>query len=563
MRLAVAVLVVGVAAPVRAAAPRGEVLAFELSSSQIFPGTSRAYSVYVPAQYQPAAPAAVFVGQDGLPAGVPAVFDELIHAGQIPTTIAIFVASGRLGATPAAAQRSLEHDSVGDAYARFLLEELLPDVERRQASDGRSLRLSRTDRAIGGEGSGAVAAFTAALERPHELGRVLAIAGAFEGGRGADRYPGLVRKLEPRPLRVFLHNGRGDGPDGDRCLATQALHAALVYAGQDARLEPGACGGRTSPSPAVFAAVLRRGLRWLWRDRVLPAPRSRNPLLREILIPGEDWQLVGEGYRFTEGPAVNPRGEVFFNDIPNAKTYRVGLDGRVELFVQDSGKANGQAFGPDGRLYAMTGGAGQVVAYGEDGRRSDIASGFSGNDLEVAHDGSIYVTNPPDRANPTAESKLWLIRGGDKRVVDAGLRYANGLAFSPDQRALYVSDHRSRWLYRFDRGADGSLSNKHRFCPLHLLDTADDTSGDGMHVDHHGRIYVATRTGLLQICDDTGRLLAVLATPNRRISNVTLGGPRFDTLFATAGDRVWKRRLATRGANAWAPPRPAQASRQE
>ena len=563
MRLAVAVLVVGVAAPVHAAAPRGEVLAFELPSSEIFPGTSRAYSVYVPAQYQPTAPAAVFVGQDGLPAGVPAVFDELIHAGQIPITIAIFVAPGRLGATPAAAQRSLEHDSVGDAYARFLLDELLPDVERRQASDGRALHLSRTDRAIGGEGSGAVAAFTAALERTAEFSRVLGISGAFEGRRGADRYATLVRKLEPRPLRVFLHNGPGDGDgaDGERCLANQALHAALTYAGQDAHLEPGACGrARSTASPA---AIVRRGLRWLWRDRKLPAaPRSRNPLLAELLVPGEDWHLVGEGYRFTEGPAVNPRGEVFFNDIPNAKTYRVGLDGRVQVFLADSAKANGQAFGPDGRLYAMTGGAGQVVAYGEDARRTVITSGFSGNDLEVAHDGAIYVTNPPDRSNPAAESKLWLVRpGGEKQVVDAGLRYANGLAFSPDQRVLYVSDHRSRWLYRYEIARDGTLAHKQRFCPLHLLDTADDTSADGMHVDRAGRIYVATRTGLLQICAPTGRLQAILPTPNRRISNVTLGGPAFDTLFATAGDRVWRRRLNTRGANAWEPPVAPQVAR--
>ena len=79
--------------------------------------------------------------------------------------------------------------------------------------------------------------------------------------------------------------------------------------------------------------------------------------LREILIPGEDWTLVAEGYRFTEGPAANAKGEVFFNDIPNSKAYKIGLDGKVSLFLADTKRANGQAFGPDGRLYAVATGA--------------------------------------------------------------------------------------------------------------------------------------------------------------------------------------------------------------
>ena len=103
--------------------------------------------------------------------------------------------------------------------------------------------------------------------------------------------------------------------------------------------------GRSSPTPC----------KWLWKD--WPAPRSRpgagSPQLKEILIPGEGWQLVGEGYKFTEGPAANAKGEVFFNDIPESKTWKVGLDGAVSPYLGDSKKANGQAFGPDGRLYSV------------------------------------------------------------------------------------------------------------------------------------------------------------------------------------------------------------------
>src|SRR5207248_6651919 len=113
-----------------------------------------------------------------------------------------------------------------------------------------------------------------------------------------------------------------------------------------------------------------------------------------ILIPGESWKLVAGGYKFTEGPAVNARGEVFFNDVPASKTYKIGLDGKVSLFLADSKKGDGQAFGPDGRLYAVAGGANQVLAYDPSGKGTVVASGFRGNALVVRHDGGADVNNP-------------------------------------------------------------------------------------------------------------------------------------------------------------------------
>lgn len=541
--------------------PAGEVLKFTFSESAIFSGTHRDYWVYVPAQYVPDQPACVYVGQDGVRFEAPVVFDNLIHKEQMPVTIGVFVAPGRVAAANAETaldrlDRSFEYDTPGDAYVRFLLEELLPDVEKRQATNGRALRLSKSgnDRAIGGSSSGAIAAFTAAWERPHEFSRVFSAIGTYVGLRGGDRYPTLIRKHEPKPIRVFLQDGSNDNnrAGGDWWMANQTMQRALVFAGYDVQHVWGDGGHDPRHATAVFPDAMR----WLWRDWPQPvkAGTSQNHLLAEILIPGEDWQLVGQGYRFVEGPAVNARGEVFFNDIPNAKTYKVGLDGVVSLYIEDSQKANGQAFGADGRLYAVTG-TGKVVAYDDERRATVLAEGFSGNDLVVAHNGNVYVTNPPDTQNPAAPSQVWLIRpSGEKVVVDSGLRYANGVALSPDQTLLYVSDHRSRWVYSYQVQADGTLRHKQRYYALQLLETADDSSADGMHVDQQGRLYVATRTGLLQICDEVGRVNAILATPNRRISNVTFGGKEFDTLFVTAGDRVYKRRLNARGANAWAPP---------
>jgi sugar lactone lactonase YvrE len=275
-------------------------------------------------------------------------------------------------------------------------------------------------------------------------------------------------------------------------------------------------------------------------------------MLLSLLIPGEDWQLVGEGYKFTEGPAANARGEVFFNDIPASKTYKVGLDGQVAVFIADSKQANGLAFGPEGRLCAVASGTDQILAYDGQNRATVVAEGFNGNDLAVRQDGGLYVTNPDGKAN--APSKIWFIaRNGAKQVVDTGLKFANGLALSPDQSLLLVDDSRSHWIWSYQVQPDGTLACKQRYGWLHVPDTAEDSGADGMRMDREGRLFVATRLGI-QICDQAGRVNAILPTPNGRIANLCFGGEKFDVLFATCGDKVFKRRLNTRGVNAFEPP---------
>ena len=251
MRAALAIaLSVLVPAAATAAPARGELLSFVLDDSAQFPGTRHAYWVYVPAAYQPDRPAALFVGLDRTESEeAAAALDELIARKQMPVTVGVFVGV-------AAGQRSLELDSPGDSFARFLVEELLPDVQKRQTSDGRPLRLSPAagDRAIGGTGSGAVAAFTAAWEKPTEFARVWSEDGAFVAIRGADRYPALVRRFEPRPLRLFLTGHarprRRSNSFGDGWLGSQALHRALRWAGYDVPAELRPAVGASAARPA-------------------------------------------------------------------------------------------------------------------------------------------------------------------------------------------------------------------------------------------------------------------------------------------------------------------------
>jgi sugar lactone lactonase YvrE/enterochelin esterase-like enzyme len=541
--------------------PKGEVTKYSFADSRIFPGTVRDYWIYVPKQYDGTKSACVHVNQDGIQFGAPGVFDKLIHKKEMPVLIGVFVTPGRVKAPRPDAldrfNRSYEYDGLGDQYARFLLEELLPEVERKKTADGRPIRLSKegNDRSIGGSSSGAVCAFTAAWERPDAFRRVFSAIGTYVGLRGANVYPTLIRKYEPKPLRVFLQDGSNDLNiyGGDWWMANQEMERALTFAGYEVSHAWGTGGHSNQHGTEVFPDAMR----WLWKDHAAGIKTGAgSPQLKEILLPGEDWKLVAEGYKFTEGPAANAKGEVFFNDIPNSKTYKIGLDGKVSLFLSDSKKGNGQAFGPDGRLYAVAGAAGEVIAYDARGSGDAIADGIAGNDVVVGHDGAIFVTNPS--SDPKEPSKLWYLTAkGEKRIVDMGLKFANGICFSPDQTLLYVADSRTHWVYSYQVKPYGVLGNKQKFYHLHVPDTADDSAADGMRVDRDGRLYVATRSGI-QVCDQAGRVNCIIPTPNGKIANLCFGGPEFDILYATCGDRVYMRKVKVKGANPFeAPIKPA------
>ncbi len=251
--------------------PKGEVLKFSFERSKIFPGTYRDYWVYVPAQYKADKPACVWVNQDGIQNEAPTVFDNLIHKGDMPVTIGVFVMHGRVKAADGDAaldrfNRSYEYDGLGDNYARFLLEELLPDVETKTASDGRKILLSKNgnDRGIGGSSSGAVCAFTAAWERPDAFQRVFSSIGTYVGLRGAHAYPTLIRKYEPKPIRIFLQDGENDldNAHGNWPLANQQMAKALAFAAYDYKFEYGDGGHNMKHGGAIFPDTLR----WLWRD---------------------------------------------------------------------------------------------------------------------------------------------------------------------------------------------------------------------------------------------------------------------------------------------------------
>jgi gluconolactonase len=533
--------------------PKGELIKLNFDSSKIFPGTTRDYWIYVPAQYKPEQPACVFVNQDGIQWNAPTVFDNLIYRREMPVTIGVFINPGIVKAKePSNAlnrfNRSFEYDGLGDAYARFLLEEILPEVEKHHTTDGRPIRLSKNgnDRAIGGSSSGAVCAFTVAWERPAEFSKVFSSIGTYVGLRGAERYPGLVRKFEPRPIKIFLQDGSNDLNiyAGDWWMANQSMERALVFSGYSVQHVWGEGQHNGKQGTAVFPDAMR----WLWKGwpQANIAGTTKNQLLSDILIPGEEWKMIGQNYKFTEGTAVNAAGEVFFQDIPNSKTYEVNADGILIELNLNAKRASGTSFGPDGRRYVIAGATKQVIAYDKSGQETIIADSISGNDIVVAFNGNIYVTSPDGIEKP---SKLYLIRpGGMKEVVDEGLKFANGLTLSPDQTQLYVTESASHWVWIYQIQPDGKLAYKQKYGWLHVRDPDENAWSDGLRCDSAGLVYVTSRMGL-QILDLAGRVNAIIPIPAGQPSNLCFGGKNFDILYLTAGDKVYSRRLRTRGAN--------------
>lgn len=253
----------------KADVPHGEVTRHSWTQSKIFPDTTRDYWVYVPKQYQTAKPAAVMVFQDG--GGyvktngdyrAPIVFDNLIARKELPVMIGIFINPGQLpGAQPGdkPRNRSLEYDTLSDAYARFLLAEILPEVGTKY-----NLTTNAAGRAICGASSGGICSFTVAWERPHEFSKVLSTIGSFVNIRGGHVYPFVIRKTEPKPIRVFLQDGSNDldNDHGHWPLANQTMAAALKYKNYDYQF---ICGdGKHSGKHG--GAIFPEAVKWLWRD---------------------------------------------------------------------------------------------------------------------------------------------------------------------------------------------------------------------------------------------------------------------------------------------------------
>jgi gluconolactonase len=243
---------------------------------------------------------------------------------------------------------------------------------------------------------------------------------------------------------------------------------------------------------------------------------------------------------------------VFFADTSSNKIHRIDLDGSVKEFAADTGNAHCVSVGADGRVYTVSEKSGKIMSYDADGKGSVVLDGLTGHSILAHPNGSLYVTDN-DSKRPTNGGSLWLIKDGKKTQVDAGINFATGMAFRPDQWLLSVAEGHSKWAFSYQIADDGSLINKERFFHLHVQDWDDDAGAECICYSQEGRQFLATKSGI-QISADDGPTQVILTVPGRtRVTGVAIGGKDKDTLFAFCGNKIWKRKIRQHALGAWSP----------
>lgn len=320
-----------------------------LDNSDIYPGTVHSFKISIPDAYNPAEPACLYLGLDGILCKAPAVIDSLIACGDMPMTIGVYlnpgVVYGADGTTPLRYNRSNEFDATDGRFASFLEDELIPAVEQLSTPDGRTIKLKAggENAAIFGLSSGGIAAFNAAWHRPDLFGRVFSGCGTFVPMRGGDQLEALVRKHEPKALRIFLQDGFSDTWNpifGSWYEHNRLLASALEFAGYDCDFDWAEGGHSVVRSTQIFADVMR----WLWRD--YPAPIKEGETKNNFLGPllkshSQQWAVNSGNYE-----PISNAGGIFNADTTLFVTPETNTNFMTQYTVDSATKtlANGQRF---------------------------------------------------------------------------------------------------------------------------------------------------------------------------------------------------------------------------
>jgi gluconolactonase len=269
-----------------------------------------------------------------------------------------------------------------------------------------------------------------------------------------------------------------------------------------------------------------------------------------IIAAGAEVEKLADGFRFTEGPACDARGNVLFTDQPNNRILKWSVEGELSTFMQPSGRSNGLCFDADGNLWACADEKNELWCIRPDRDVEVVVRDYEGkllngpNDLWIRPDGGIYFTDPFYKRGywkrgPSEQGKAVYYVSPDRKTVirvAEDLRQPNGVIGTPDGKALYVADIGAGKTYAYDIQEDGTLANKRLFCSM---------GSDGLTIDNEGNVYL------------TGKGVTVFNAQGEKIhhapidagwtANVCFGGPDRRTLFITAGANLFGLRMRVKG----------------
>lgn len=294
---------------------------------------------------------------------------------------------------------------------------------------------------------------------------------------------------------------------------------------------------RTFPGTVIVALVFCVGI-----GRAADSP---------VIAPGARLEKLAGGFKFTEGPAADADGNVFFTDQPNNRILKWSSDGKFSTFLQPCGRSNGLCFDSKGNLWACADEKNELWRIDAKGKAAVILKGYQGkrlngpNDLWVHPKGGIYLTDPFYQRDywkrgPKEQDKeaVYYLAPDHKTLTRAAedLRQPNGIIGTPDGKTLYVADIKANKTYAYDIADDGTLKKKRLFC---------EPGSDGMTIDSAGNVYL-TGKGVI-VFDRAGKKIEEIAVPEPWTANVCFGGKDRRTLFITASTGLYGLKMRVKG----------------
>ena len=302
--------------------------------------------------------------------------------------------------------------------------------------------------------------------------------------------------------------------------------------------------------------------------------------LNSIILPGTKVEKLAEGFQFTEGPVWHPDGYLLFSDPNTNNIYRYDPNtNNVSVYISHSGYtgadigeygqpgSNGLTIDKEGRLIVCQHGNRRIIRHEKKGPITVLADNIDGkkfnspNDIVQRSDGSVYFTDPPyglpkfyeDKRKELAYQGVYLIKDGKTKLVATDCGGPNGIAFSPDEKYLYVTNwdvrdiHHTKTIWRYEVNTDGTLKNGKIFYDFNQ--TEDEEALDGLKIDKEGNLFVSAPGGVW-IISATGKLLGKITTAERP-ANMAWGDSDGKTLYLTAHSSIYKIRIATGGKFSW------------